>query len=476
MTDRYFIGVDVGTSSARAAVCDSRGKLLASATAPITIYEPKASYYEQSSEEIWAKCCQCVRIAVRDSRVPVTDIKGIGFDATCSLVALDEMLEPVSVSPSNERQQNVIMWMDHRATAEAQIMTNTGHAVLRNTGGKISPEMSAAKLLWLHTHNPTSFTHTAHFIELPDFLTAKATGSLRRSVGLEGVVEEKFKRFGGSEPCLPGESIGVLGEEVKRSMGLEGSGEVAVGGSLIDAYSGALGTLGVSLHSNSPASVNSLSNRMAVICGTSSCHIAVAPEQHFVPGVWGPYASVLLKDFHCAEGGQSATGKSLDFALSLHPYFPTLQTLASKSNTSIYSYLNNHLQHLAKERNLPSEAFLTKDLHVSPDFHGNRSPFADPNVRGAIVGLGLDASLDALATFYLATIQALVYGTRHIISTLNENGYKIDTLFLSGGLTKNALFVKTMADGTGCEVVLPREEDAVLLGSAMLGAAAAGGL
>ncbi|KAJ3045117.1 hypothetical protein HDV00_011842 [Rhizophlyctis rosea] len=388
------------------------------------------------------------------------------------------------------------MWMDHRATKEAQLMTDSGHAVLRNTGGKISPEMSAAKILWLHKNHPTSWSQTTTLIELPDFLTAKASGSLRRSVcsvackwtfvehaggwaeqfwqavGLYDVVKEKFARFGGDELCLPGERIGVLSEGAAREMGLEGCEGVAVGGSLIDAYSGALGTLGASLDANKP-SRESLSNRMAVICGTSSCHIALAPQPHYVNGVWGPYANVLLKGMHCAEGGQSATGKTLDFVLSLHPAITQAKQEASAKNISVYEYLNDRLQALAQEQNVPFIAYLTKDLHVSPDFHGNRSPIADPSIRGGIMCLDLDGTLDALTTLYLATILALVYGTRHIVETLNQNGYTVDTLFLSGGLTKNKVFVKAMSDACGMKVVLPMEEDAVLLGSAMLGAAAA---
>jgi ribulose kinase len=75
---------------------------------------------------------------------------------------------------------------------------------------------------------------------------------------------------------------------------------------------------------------------------------------------------------------------------------------------------------------------------------------------------------------YLATVQAVAHGTRHIIETLNANGYRIATIFACGGGTKNPVFVREHADITGCRVVLPREPEAVLLGAAALGAVAAG--
>jgi ribulose kinase len=75
---------------------------------------------------------------------------------------------------------------------------------------------------------------------------------------------------------------------------------------------------------------------------------------------------------------------------------------------------------------------------------------------------------------YLSTIQAIAHGTRHIVDTMNAAGYRIDTVIACGGDTKNPVFVREHADALGCRVVIPREPEAVLLGAAMLGAAASG--
>ena len=115
---------------------------------------------------------------------------------------------------------------------------------------------------------------------------------------------------------------------------------------------------------------------------------------------------------------------------------------------------------------------MTADLHVLPYFHGNRSPRADASLRGAIHGMRLDASVDELALLYLAAIQALAFGTRHIIAEMDERGYSIDTLIACGGVAKNDVFLREHADATGCRIVLPAEPEAVLLGSALLGAVA----
>jgi ribulose kinase len=82
--------------------------------------------------------------------------------------------------------------------------------------------------------------------------------------------------------------------------------------------------------------------------------------------------------------------------------------------------------------------------------------------------------MDDLARLYLATVQAIAYGTRHVVEAMNGEGYAIDTMLASGGGTKNPVFLREHADATGCRIVLPEEPEAVLLGAAMLGAVAAG--
>jgi D-ribulokinase len=177
-----FIGVDVGTSSARAGVFDERGALLATARHPITVWHEAGNVVEQSSSEIWAACTEAVRLAMAEASLPPAAVGGIGFDATCSLVVLDAGAEPLTVSPSGEARRNVIVWMDHRAMAEARAVNDTADDVLRYVGGSISPEMEIPKLLWLKRHLPSTYDGAGHFFDLADFLSFKATGSVARSM------------------------------------------------------------------------------------------------------------------------------------------------------------------------------------------------------------------------------------------------------------------------------------------------------
>jgi ribulose kinase len=117
---------------------------------------------------------------------------------------------------------------------------------------------------------------------------------------------------------------------------------------------------------------------------------------------------------------------------------------------------------------------LAARLHVLPDFHGNRSPLADPHAVGVVSGLTLDSSFDSLCRLYWRTAVGIALGVRHVLEALNENGYLIDTLHVTGGHTKNPLLMELYADATGCTVIEPLADEAVLLGTGMVAATAAG--
>src|SRR6516164_3357545 len=116
--EQAYIGVDVGTTSTRAGVFDETGKLLGTAKHPITTWHEAGDIVEQSSSDIWAACTAAVRAAMTEAAAAPDIVSGIGFDATCSLVVLAPDGAPVSVSGSGDAKRNVIVWMDHRATAE----------------------------------------------------------------------------------------------------------------------------------------------------------------------------------------------------------------------------------------------------------------------------------------------------------------------------------------------------------------------
>jgi FGGY-family pentulose kinase len=498
VSDRLYLGVDVGTSSVRAGLFDASGARRGLGVAPIRTWREGADIVEQSSDDIWRGACEAIRQALAENGTDPLLVCGIGFDATCSLVVLDAADRPVGVGSSGgeagDDARNVIVWMDHRATDQARRINATRHDVLRYVGGTISPEMETPKLLWLKENAPAAWKRAARFLDLPDYLSCRATGTDTRSlcttvckwtylghdgptgrwsddyfrrIGLGELVDEGYRRIGTRVRPM-GERAGTLTRIAAKELGLEPGTPVAV--SIIDAHAGGLGMLGASIDGVAPTR-ETLDERLAIIGGTSTCHMAVSVERRFVPGVWGPYYSAMVPGMWLTEGGQSATGALLDFIVRSHARGAELAREAAATGVSVYTLLNDRLAARARTAAFPAE--LARNLHVLPDHHGNRSPRADPTLRGMVSGLDLDDSVDALALVYLAAVQALAHGTRHILDALRAAGYPTRTLVACGGDTKNPLFLREHADVTGCRIVLPAEPEAVLLGSAMLGAVAA---
>ncbi|AVX03468.1 xylulokinase [Maritalea myrionectae] len=494
MTNRFFAGIDVGTGSARVGLFSESGELQSTASKNITMWHPQPDYAEQSSTNIWAAICHAMHAALEEGGISAAQVCGIGFDATCSLVAVDENNAPVTISPTGEDDRNIIVWMDHRATAQAKRIEALNDPILQYTGGKISPEMEVPKLLWLKENMPESFGRIAHFFDLPDWLVHRATGTFVRSLcsttckwtyespkGTEGegwsesffaaldldeVLEDNARKIG-QHFAQPGTSVGEgLSEQAAAELGLQPG--TPVGTSLIDAYAGALGTLGTETTGTDAGQ----GEKLALISGTSACHIVTTTDPVFVPGVWGPYFSSLTPERWVNEAGQSFAGALIDRIIAGHAAAPELREKAEANNTNIYTILQAELEALSGEET--QTHLLTSDLHVQPDFLGNRSPLADPTRKGAIVGLTPQTDLASLARQYLATLQALAYGTRQIIEQLNDKGVGIDTIVVSGGLAQNKLYLREHADATGCTILVPETKEPVLLGSAMLGAMAGG--
>jgi FGGY-family pentulose kinase len=473
------VGVDVGTASARAGVLDPAGRLLGRDENAIDMNHPDANHAEHDSEQIWRAVCGAVRGALAQADAAAGDVAGISFDATCSLVVRDRDGRPLCVSAGGEPRWDTIVWLDHRALAEAEECTATGHRVLDYVGGVMSPEMETPKLMWLRRHLPQAWAQAGHFFDLADFLTWKAAGALDRSqctltckwtyLGHEasGWQRDFFARVGIPDMVergrLPeraspiGKDLGPLTADAAQQLGLTARCRVGVG--LIDAHAGALGVLG-----GYAGDIATIDRHLGLIAGTSSCVMALSPEARPTAGVWGPYYGAVLPDCWLNEAGQSATGALLDHIIRWHG------AGGGEPNGAAHARIVARVQELRGREGLD----LAGRLHVLPDFHGNRSPLADPSAVGVISGLTLDASFDSLCRLYWRTCVAIALGVRHILDALNEKGFVIDTLHVTGGHTKNPLLMELYADATGCTVIEPAAEDAVLLGTGMVAATAAG--
>jgi D-ribulokinase len=480
--DEAFIGVDAGTGSVRAGVFTSRGQLLSSARRVTATWREPGDIVEQSSADIWTATVVAVRAAIETSGVSPESIAGVGFDATCSLVVLDPQGRSLPAGPSGDPARDVIVWMDHRAVEEAESINRGRHEALRHVGGAISPEMQPPKLLWLARHAPRVFAAAGHFFDLPDYLTYRATGSFARSactvackwlyqaqrqgwpqdffagVGLEALGVARI----GAEIVAPGTALGRgLAADAAAAFGLPPG--VPVGAGLIDAHAGALATLGAARGDE----IVDPRRRAALVLGTSACCMALSDEARFIPGIWGPHFSALTPGQWLVEGGQSAFGAAIDRLMRMSPAFAGVA-----GRPDAFEALESEI--VARAGGASQAARLARDLHVLPDFLGNRSPNADPAARGAIVGFDLRDDEESAMALYVAGLCGLGQGLGQVVRLLERNGFPCELLVASGGAARSALVRQIVADAIGRPVAAPETSEPVLLGAAMLGAVAAG--
>ncbi|WKZ94867.1 FGGY-family carbohydrate kinase (plasmid) [Chimaeribacter arupi] len=475
MAQDYFLGVDVGSASVRAGVYDAQGTRLAFAVEPITQFRPGGERVEHASSEIWQQVCAVVNTALDKAGIDRRAVRSLGFDATCSLVAVDAAGHGVAVSPEGNAAHDTIMWMDHRAGAEAACINQTGDEALQYVGGEVSLEMQLPKVLWLKTHLPERYRQVHRFFDLADFLVWKATGqdaaslctltckwnylaheqrfseSLLAAVGL-GDLPEKLP----ATVLEVGARAGTLTPQAADALGL--SPQVVVAAGMIDAHAGGLALLGTQPDAT-----------LALISGTSNCHMLANREKVMTPGVWGPYWSAMLPGWWLTEGGQSAAGALVDWTLHQQGGSVHLTEQAAAQQCHPVELVNRWVAQLEQR-----EPFPTRHLHVLADHHGNRSPRAQPDARGSVSGLTLERGEPALARLYLATLQAIAYGTRHIMEVMAASGHRVTRLVMCGGATRNPLWLREYADITGCDIQLVSDDDPVTLGAAITGAAAGG--
>ncbi|KAJ6009429.1 FGGY-family carbohydrate kinase [Penicillium canescens] len=468
----HYIGIDVGTGSARACVINSQGNI------DIKTWQPYPEFYEQSIVNIWSSIRIAVNQAVQQCGVSPSKIRGLAFDATCSLAVMSrEANYAVSVnSPDFNNECNVVLCLDYRAVNETKKINATGHSVLQYVGGGMSVEMEMPKILWLKNHiDPKMFEDCKKgYLPSGSEITKEVWQmDFLSSICLEDLAADDFIRLGGVNSqnghyLSAGKCVGHLTERAAAELGLTTT--VAVGSGVIDAYAGWISTTGAKVDLGLGSSANQaehVARRLAVVAGTSTCHLAMSYDEIFVSGIWGPYRDVLFPGAYLAEGGQSATGGLIRHVVESHP---------AKDSWCWPLGFPQRLSVLRSRAEAGSPCLIARlAFLLLRRLMGNCSPVADPQMSGVIVGSRSDQSIKDLALHYYGVLESIALQTRQI-ERMNEHGHQL-TIFMSGSLTQNDILVHLIASACNVPVVLPEYvHAAVCHGAAMLAAMAASGV
>ncbi|MFB8344274.1 FGGY-family carbohydrate kinase [Brucella cytisi] len=446
----YFLTADGGTESIRARVYDLSGTCLASAAVPYETKFSSGARAEQNPEDWWSGFVQAARTAIAESSVNPSAIEAITLATTsCTVVALDADGKPLRPS---------IIWMDVRASAEADAVLATGDQALQANGGgrgPVSAEWMIPKALWIARNEPEVFEKADTICEYQDFMTLRLTGEKAASLnnvslrwhystdrgGFPVTLLEKLgigalRQKWPSRVVAPGEVIGGLCASAVSELGLSQSVKVVQGGA--DALIGMIG-LGVAKP-----------GQLALITGSSHLQFGVADKPLHAPGIWGSYPDMVYPGRYIIEGGQTSTGSIIAWLGRMMNGTMDMEALNAK----------------AAALEPGAEGLLVQD-----HFQGNRTPYTDALSRGAIVGLTLAHEPHHV---FRAIMEGISFGTRAILDAMAEAGYSGQEITVGGGASASPLWLQIHADTAGLPVCVPQSRDAPSVGAAVLAAHGAG--
>ncbi len=485
---KFVLGIDFGTESGRVMLVNAdhgeevAWKVVAYPHGVIDRRLPGGpalghDWALQDPEDYRLVLSEGVPHVLRAAGVGGEDVAGVGVDFTsCTVLPTKRDGTPLRSLPEFEANPHawVKLWKHHAPQPQAnrinQVAAERRDAFVELYGGGYSSEWFFSKVLETLEQAPEVYRAADRFLEGADWLVWQLTGVEKRSecaAGYKGM----WVKGGGWPPreffrALDPRLENVIAEKVEAPLVALGAPAGKLTKAMADLTGLAAGTpvaAGIiDAHSAVPACSTMEPGRLAIIMGTSNCHMLLAEHRKPVEGVGGLVEDGILPGYWGYEAGQAAVGDIYGW------FFKTGLTAG--------------LEREAAERRLAPEDLLTeKAQRLRPGesgllaldwWNGSRSVLMDADLSGLIVGLTLTSRPEEI---YRALIEATAFGTRVIIDAFERQGVPIRDIVACGGLAeKSPLVTQIFADVSGRQIRLPRSFQASGLGAAIHGAVAAG--
>lgn len=446
--DQLLLGIDVGTSAVKAALVDLQGNLQAVGEAAYPLHHVRPAWVEQDPEDWWRATCEAIRRAL----AAVTD----GEERVLGLAVSSQAPALLALDHSGKPLRPAIIWMDRRATAEAEELAREFGAgeIHRITGNRPDAFFVAPRLRWMRKHEPNLFRQARRFVQINGYINYRLTGTLTmdpvHAVLLQlrdyasgewsaslcnacGVTPEQFPRV------APGhEAQGEVTREAATATGLRAGTAVMVG--TVDGSAAALeaGVVepGVAAEMTGTSTVFLLPNKQGL---TEPALIAMP---HAVPGV------------HLLLGAMVASGASLRW------FRDRLGQPETEAGSRCGADSFDSLTARASEAGIGSDGVV-----FLPYMMGERSPIWNTNARGVFFGLSLATSKGAMAR---SILEGAAFALRHNMEVALGAGAEIHEVRTIGGCSRSELWNQIKADVLGKPLLLPQTSVGAPFGVAML--------
>lgn len=460
---KYLMGIDAGTGSVRVALFDLNGQNRAYHVEEYGTTYPQNGWAEQDDKEWYEALKKAIPGCIQKAGVDEDDIVAVTCDATTNtMVYLDENDEPV---------RNPILWMDVRATGEAEYIDKELRDKYEEATRFYKPGFRAdtmvPKCMWVKKNEPENWEKTKTIMEFEDWLNWKLTGKKTVCMSIAafrwvyddlnggypkdfyeacgiGDIVEKFPE----EIYKVGQVIGHVSPEASREFGLSEKTLVIEGTADCNACMFGVGSV--------------RPNGMALIGGTSTCLLGLSEENFHVDGVNGTYPNCMYDGTALLEGGQTASGSILTwFKNNLIPADWIQEAVSREMN--IFDLITEK----AEQVPIGCGGVVMMDY-----FQGNRAPYADSKARGIFWGLSIGTNTADLAR---AIYEGVAYGANHCILSMKDAGYDVNEIYACGGIASSDFWLQMHSDIIGVPIYTTVEnQSAGCLGDAIIAAVGAG--
>ena len=454
MAERFILAHDLGTTGNKASLFDEQGNVRASALSVYGTEYPRPHWVEQNPEDWWKAVCTSTRQLLSTARVYPKQVACITFSGQMmGCVVLDRRARPL---------RNALIWADTRAIPQAeQIIARAGmEKAYRITGHRASCSYSAAKIMWVHDHQPDIFAEAYKFVNAKDFIVARLTGVFATDFSdASGTNLYDLEAYDWSASMLEAarldrsvlpdlhESTEVAGQvlaSVADEVGLAAGTPVVIGGG--DGCCAAAGA-GV-------VREGSAYNYLG-----SSSWIAIASKQPIYDPAMGTFTwAHLMRGMYSPCGTMQAAGGSYQWLRDT--FCQPEKEAAEKLQISAYELMN-----LQAEKSKPG----ANGLMFFPYLLGERSPRWNPDARGVYFGLSMSHTR---ADIIRATLEGITLNLKVILDTFRLQGARIEAMRVIGGGANGHTWRQILADIYGIPIYRP----ALLSEATSFGAALAGGI
>ncbi len=439
-----LLGVDVGSSGAKASAIDREGRVAAKGQADYATAYPRPGWAEQNPEDWFCGACAAIRQCLASGGLSGSDVVCLAFVGPAHNVAV--------LGDRGEIVRPTIHWSDLRSVRVAEELSKVaGDRIFKISGQAVNPSWTLSQLRWLRENEPDTWGRMKRIMVTKDYVRHRFTGDYLTdpfdAVGTQ-LFDLERKRWS-EELCA------LAGLDIRSLPGVLPSDAIA--GRLLPEVAERVG-----LPSGLPIAVGGADSSLEVF-GTG----ALAPGEGVVK--LGTSCCVNLVTEQVAPSRRSLAYPFLFEDLGLTVTATTSGTAALKWFRSAFAG-SGELTFDAIVQAASQAPAGSNGLIFQPYLMGERTPHWDPRLRGAFIGLAAYHRFPDLAR---SVLEGVAFTLRDCLATIQAMGLPIGKLSLLGGGSKSTLWSEIVSSALGMKLVKPSQDDASF-GAALLAGVSAG--